>query len=136
MEQNEKKTLRIGMLGFGAMGRTHTWAVQNLPFFYKDLPFEATTLGVCTTSQEKSDRVAREFHIPVATACEDDLINDPDIDVIDVATRSCDHYAHAKMALLAGKSVLVEKPFCQTSCRMRRTPYFFFSHRSSIRRFS
>ncbi len=32
------------------------------------------------------------------------------------ATRSCDHYTHAKMALEAGKSVLLEKPMC-TCCK-------------------
>ena len=31
------KHLNIGLLGFGFMGKTHLWAVKNLPFFY-DLP--------------------------------------------------------------------------------------------------
>lgn len=44
----------------------------------------------------------------------EDMIADPEVEVVDIATRSCDHYIHSKMALLAGKSVLVEKPFCQT----------------------
>ena len=67
----EKTEIRIGLLGFGSMGRTHTWAVQNLPFFYGDLPFSAVTAGVCTTSYEKSERVARDFSIPKAVACDD-----------------------------------------------------------------
>ena len=36
----EQKDLRIGLLGFGSMGRTHTWAVRNLPFFFGALPFQ------------------------------------------------------------------------------------------------
>lgn len=106
----ERKTLRIGLIGFGSMGRTHTWAVRNLPFFYGALPFAAVTAGVCTTTQEKSDRVASEFGIPVATVREDDLIGDPDIDVIDVCTPNNCHYATVKKALAAGKHVLCEKP--------------------------
>ena len=39
-----------------------------------------------------------------------DLVNDPDVELVDIATRSRDHYKHAKMALDAGKAVLVEKP--------------------------
>lgn len=112
MEQNEKKTLRIGMLGFGAMGRTHTWAVQNLPFFYGALPFSAKVVGVCTTSQQKSERVAAEFGMQIATASEDDLINSPDIDVIDICTPNIYHYETLKKAIAAGKSVLCEKPLC------------------------
>ena len=112
MEQNEKKVLRIGLLGFGSMGKTHTWAVQNLPFFYDSLPFEAKVVGVCTTSQEKSERVAREFGMQIATTNEDDLINSPDIDVIDICTPNIYHYETLQKAILAGKSVLCEKPLC------------------------
>ena len=112
MEQNKKKTIRIGLLGFGAMGRTHTWAVQNLPFFYGSLPFSCEVVGVCTTTQEKSERVAREFGMKIATTKEDDLINSPEIDVIDICTPNIYHYETLKKAIAAGKSVLCEKPLC------------------------
>lgn len=112
MEQNEKKTIRIGLLGFGSMGRTHTWAVQNLPFFYDSLSFSAKVVGVCTTTQEKSDRVAKEFGMEIATTNEEDLINSPDIDVIDICTPNIYHYETLKKAIAAGKSVLCEKPMC------------------------
>lgn len=112
MNSDQKKTLHIGLLGFGSMGRTHTWAVRNLPFFYGELPFSATTLGVCTTTQEKSDRVAREFQIPVATAREDDLIYHPDVDVIDICTPNIFHFETLKKAVASGKHVLCEKPLC------------------------
>ncbi len=112
MEQTKSPLLRIGLLGFGAMGRTHTWAVQNLPFFYGALPFSASIEGVCTTTQEKSTRVANEFHIPLATACEDDLINNPNIDVIDICTPNLFHYETLKKAIAGGKHVLCEKPMC------------------------
>ncbi len=113
MEQ-ERKNIRIGLLGFGSMGRTHTWAVKNLPFFYGDLPFRVTTSGVLTTSLEKSERVAREFGIKRAYATEDEMINDPDIDVIDISTPNCHHFTALKKAILAGKHVLCEKPLCTT----------------------
>lgn len=109
---NGIKQLNIGLLGFGSMGRTHTWAVQNLPFFYGPLPFRAVTRGVCTTSQEKSERVAAEFGIPFATQNEDDLINDPNIDVIDICTPNLFHYETLKKAIASGKHVLCEKPLC------------------------
>ena len=112
MEQNEKKKLRIGLLGFGSMGRTHTWAVQNLPFFYGSLPFSAEVVGVCTTSNEKSERVAQEFGMKIATADEDVLINSPEIDIIDICTPNVYHYETLKKAIAAGKSVLCEKPLC------------------------
>lgn len=110
----EQKCLRIGLIGFGSMGRTHTWAVRNLPFFFGTLPFCARTEGVCTTTEEKSRRVAEEFGIPIATANEDDLIGNPDIDIIDICTPNNCHYRTVKKALAAGKHVLCEKPLCLT----------------------
>ena len=112
METTQKKQLHIGLLGFGSMGRTHTWAVQNLPFFYRDIPFLAKTVGVCTTSQEKSARVASEFGIPYACTSEDDLIQNPDVDVIDICTPNLYHFETLKKAIAAGKHVLCEKPLC------------------------
>ena len=110
--KRETREIRIGLLGFGAMGRTHTWAVQNLPFFYNELPFQAITAGVCTTSTEKSERVAKAFSIPLAACDEDALIYDPTIDVIDICTPNICHYETLKKAILAGKHVLCEKPLC------------------------
>ncbi len=111
MEQTQKN-LQIGLLGFGSMGRTHTWAVQNLPFFYGELPFSATTAGVCTTSLEKSRRVAAQFGIARAAESEDDLIGDPAIDIIDICTPNNLHFETLKKAITAGKHVLCEKPLC------------------------
>ncbi len=111
----KKPEIRIGLLGFGSMGRTHTWAVRNLPFFYGELPFRAITAGVCTTTLEKSRLVAEEFGIPLFTCNEDELIENPDIDVIDICTPNNCHYETLKKALLAGKHILCEKPLCTTA---------------------
>ena len=113
--QQTDRTVRIGLLGFGSMGRTHTWAVRNIPFFYGEQGFRSLTAGVCTTSQEKSDRVAAEFGIPLAVCHEDELICRPDIDVIDVCTPNNCHFETLKKALAAGKHVLCEKPLCVTA---------------------
>ena len=112
MKNSQTKQLHIGLLGFGSMGRTHTWAIQNLPFFYGDLPFCAKTVGVCTTTPEKSERVAKQFGIAHATVNENELINDPDIDIIDICTPNICHFETLKKAVAAGKHILCEKPLC------------------------
>jgi len=102
----------IGLLGFGSMGKTHAFCVDNLKYYYADLPFSARIYGVCTRSMEKSERVAREYGFDTATVSEDDLINDPNIDIIDVCTPNMYHYDTVKKALAAGKHVYCEKPLC------------------------
>ena len=112
MTSSNKKQLRIGMLGFGSMGKTHLYSIQNLPLFYGSLPFEASVYGVCTTTMEKSNAVAAQFGIPFATASQDELILHPEINVIDICTPNVLHYDALKKAILAGKHVLCEKPLC------------------------
>ena len=107
-----KHQLHIGLLGFGSMGKTHLYAVNNLPFFYGDLPFEAKVFGVCTTTTKKSNRVAADYDIPFATSDPNELILHPEIDIIDICTPNICHFDALKTAIAAGKHVLCEKPLC------------------------
>ncbi len=107
-----KKTIRIGLIGFGSMGKTHAYAVNNLKYFYNELPFHAEIVGVCTTSMEKSKAVCAQYGFSVATDREEQLINDPTIDVIDICTPNNCHFSTLKSALLAEKHIYCEKPLC------------------------
>jgi predicted dehydrogenase len=48
-----------------------------------------------------------------------DLVNDPDVDVMYVATPHPGHYSAALLAVNAGKAVLVEKPFAMDAAQAR-----------------
>lgn len=106
--------MRIGLLGFGSMGKTHSWCVNNLRYFYKDLPFSVEYAGVCTTKEETAEKAADFLGIKRYTTCEDDLINDPSIDIIDICTPNIYHYETIKKAIAAGKNIYCEKPLCVT----------------------
>ncbi len=96
------------------MGKTHTYALRNLPYFYRDLAFTPEIVGVCTAHGETALSAAEAFDLGLATDREDDLILNPDVDVIDVCTPNCFHYEAVKKALLAGKHVYCEKPLTVT----------------------
>lgn len=106
------KTIKIGLLGFGNMGRAHAYAVNNLPFFYKDLPFSAEIVGLCSSTPEKTQKICREFGFPFPAMNEDALIYSKDIDVIDICTPNVYHYGALKKAILANKHIYCEKPLC------------------------
>ena len=110
-----KKQIKIGLLGFGAMGKVHSYCVDNLKHYFFDTDFNAEIHGVCTTCEEKSQAVAQKYGFTVATADEDVLISDPGIDVIDICTPNIFHYDTLKKALAAGKHVYCEKPLCVTA---------------------
>jgi len=62
-------------------------------------------------SQSSADRFAAQFDIPHAHASYEALAADRDVDIVYVATPHPMHFANARMALDAGKHVLIEKPF-------------------------
>lgn len=106
-----KKHLNVGIVGFGAMGKTHAYSIASLPYFYSPLEFTASVRGICTTSKEKSARICGDLGFARAYADAYEMIADPEIDVIDICTPNVTHFEIANAALDAGKSVLCEKPF-------------------------
>lgn len=113
------KEIRIGLLGFGAMGKTHSFSVSALPFYYDGSDFNAKYVAVCTSRIETAKAATEKFGLGYATVNEDDIIYDPDIDVVDISTPNIFHYETAKKAILAGKSVLCEKPLTVTADQAR-----------------
>ena len=112
---DERKCLRIGMVGFGSMGRTHAYAIRNLPYIYGVLPFRAHVAALCTTNYERSVALAEEYGLGVAVHDFDELIACEDVDIIDICTPNTLHYDMILRALDAGKHVLCEKPLCVTA---------------------
>ncbi|MGI6167458.1 MAG: Gfo/Idh/MocA family protein [Eubacteriales bacterium] len=99
--------IRMGVVGLGRIGMSvHRECLLARPDKFR-------VVAACDLIKERYERYAEEFGCRTYDRIAD-LIGDPEVEVVDIATRSCDHYKHAKMALLAGKSVLVEKPFCET----------------------
>lgn len=107
-----KKEIRIGIVGYGFMGKTHAWAIANLPFFFENLPFMAKVTGVVTRSMEKSLTVAQA--IGAAAFESEDALIASDVDVIDICTPNICHADTARKALLAGKHLYCEKPLADT----------------------
>ncbi|GAT75016.1 dehydrogenase [Microbacterium sp. HM58-2] len=68
-------------------------------------------VAVGSRSQESADAFARRFDIPRAHASYEALVADPDVDIVYVSTPHPMHHENARLALEAGKHVLVEKPF-------------------------
>ena len=68
-------------------------------------------VAVGSRSQESADAFATRFGIPRAHASYEALVADPEVDIIYVSTPHPMHHDNARLALEAGKHVLVEKAF-------------------------
>jgi predicted dehydrogenase len=95
-------------LGWGLIG---TGGIADT--FAADLMFtdsgRATAVG--SRRLDSANRFADRFDIPNRHASYEELVADPDVDVVYVATPHSMHHANALLALRAGKPVLVEKAF-------------------------
>ena len=100
-----EKPIRIGLVGLGRAG--HGMHKKELETRQDKFQFYA----VCDIIEERTKPFVEEFGSKPYTSYEE-MLKDDNVELVSIATRSCDHYKHAKMALLAGKDVMLEKPFC------------------------
>lgn len=99
--------IKLGLVGIGrAGGGMHRGEVGS-----RQEKFQI--VAACDILKERRNQVAEQYGCKVYEKVED-LIADPDVEMVDIATRSVDHFRHGKMALEAGKDVFMEKPMCCT----------------------
>jgi dihydrodiol dehydrogenase / D-xylose 1-dehydrogenase (NADP) len=103
MENKTAKTTKWGILGTGWIAKCFT----------EDLAFarNAEVTAVGSRTAESATRFADHHGISRAYGSYDELVNDPDVDVIYVATPHPAHKENVLTCLRAGKAVLCEKPF-------------------------
>ena len=104
-----KKTLRVGMIGYRFMGKAHSNGWRQAPRFF---PLEADLQlhTICGRQLEGVEAAARELGWENASIDWKEVIENPEIDVIDINTPNDSHAEIAIAAANAGKHVLCEKP--------------------------
>ena len=104
------KEYGIGMIGFGFMGKAHTYGYKTIPFYYNDLPFKTKLIGVCTAHQNTAEK-AKELHgFEFATTDINDILSNKAIDIVNICTPNLYHKDDVIKALRAGKHVYCDKP--------------------------
>jgi predicted dehydrogenase len=93
----------IGVVGCGGIMRG-----AHLPA-YRDFGYRV--LAACDVVEEQARRAAAEFGIPRATARLDDVLDDPEIAVIDLAVHASERRPLVERIAAAGKHILTQKPF-------------------------
>ncbi len=92
--------LNVAIIGFGLSGR-----YLQAPFF------EANENYFLKTILSNHQKPKQFFPLINVVKNVEDILNDPSIDLVSICSPNNTHYQYAKLALNAGKHVLVEKPF-------------------------
>ena len=105
-----KPELRIGLVGYGFIGKVHTLAYQTLSMFYDPLPARVRLVGVCAASQASAQKGVEQGGYEFGTTDWRQLVERGDIDVIDCCTPNFLHKEVVIGAMRAGKHVYCDKP--------------------------
>ena len=103
------KTLNIGLVGYGFMGRTHSNAFHQAPHFF-DLPYRPVLKAICARNAERAKAFAANWGYESVETDWRRLVERKDIDLIDIASTNDTHHEIAIAAAHAGKMVTCEKP--------------------------
>ena len=99
-------TLRMGLVGPGFIAPHHIDAVRRLG--------HVEVVALAGSSRERAQRKAAELGVPKAYGSYQELIADPDIDVVHVTTPNALHAPVSLAAIHAGKHVVCDKPLASS----------------------
>jgi len=105
-----RKTLNIGLIGSGFMGQAHADAFRRAALLYRNLPAIPVLHTLADATPELAQSAATRFGFAHSTANWRELVNNPEIDVVDITTPNAMHVEMALAAIEAGKHVYCEKP--------------------------
>ncbi|GGF92654.1 oxidoreductase [Paenibacillus abyssi] len=98
-------TIHIGIIGYGLSGSV----------FHAPLIDSVEELQLRAIVSSSADKVHQDYPHTEVIPDVDSLLVKQDIDVVVVTSPNATHYEYAKQAILAGKHVVVEKPFTVTT---------------------
>ena len=102
-----KRPIVTGLCAFGMAGR-----MFQAPFLHAMDEF-----SLHAVVERHAKRVANTYPAIRSHDSVEAMLADPAIELVVVNTPNVDHFEHVRMALLAGKHVVVEKPFAVTSAQ-------------------
>jgi predicted dehydrogenase len=108
-----KKTLNIGLIGGGFMGRTHSNGYRRVPNFFPALEYTPVLKAVCFRNETKAKAFAAQWGYESVETDWRKMIERNDIDAIDICTPNDTHAEIAIGAAKAGKMILCEKPLAR-----------------------
>ena len=104
--------MKIGILGAGGIAVQMAKTVAGM----KDVE----NYAVAARSLERAQAFAEKYGFSKAYGSYEEMLADPLVDLVYIATPHSHHYLHAKMCLEAGKNVLCEKAFTVNADQARK----------------
>src|SRR5579864_7305333 len=114
-----KRSLNVGLVGYGFMGRTHSNAFRQVNRFF-DLELQPVLKAVCGRDIDKAKAFATQGGFESVETDWRNLVARADIDLVDIASPNDTHAEIAIAAAATGKMVLCEKPLGRNGAEAER----------------
>ena len=108
------KKLNVGLIGAGFMGKAHSLAYVAMPMFFWPAPAIPVRKTIVDVSDSIAAEAAQRFGFEKSTSNWRSVVEDPEIDIIDIATPNHLHAEIAIAAAEAGKHIISEKPLARS----------------------
>ena len=95
--------MKMAILGAGSIARAMAATINGME--------EAVNYAVASRDYKKAEEFAKEFGFVKAYGSYEEMLSDPEVELVYVATPHSHHYEHVKLCLNHGKHVLCEKAF-------------------------
>jgi predicted dehydrogenase len=109
------KELKVGLIGAGFMGKAHSLAYSAMPMFFWPAPAMPVKRTIAEATEALAEEASRRFGFETYTGDWRTVVEDPAIDVVDIATPNHLHAEIAIAAAKAGKHIISEKPLARTT---------------------
>jgi predicted dehydrogenase len=106
------KTYKWGIIGPGKIANKFAEGLKVLP--------NAERYAVASSSLERAESFKENHGFKKAYGSYKEMLADPELDVVYIATTNNLHYEHTMLCLEAGKAVLCEKPFASNLLQVKR----------------
>jgi D-xylose 1-dehydrogenase (NADP+, D-xylono-1,5-lactone-forming) len=108
------RTVNVGVVGAGFMGKAHSLAYAAMPMFFWPPPAIPRRLIIAELGDAAAREAAQRYGYERWAGDWRAVIDDPDVELVDIAVPNDAHAEIAIAAADAGKHVLCEKPFAMT----------------------
>lgn len=106
-EEDINHELRWGIISASSISSDWVKSLQDVP--------GAKFTAIAARDMDRAKAFADAHEIPTAYDSYDDLVNDDDVDIVYIASKTWDHHRDLMRTISAGKHILCEKPFTDTA---------------------